>query len=384
MPPCRCYNVRVMKGHVCITNSHSLKITAEKHLFGVFAENRAPDKKWRETRASILADLSCIRPGDRIFFYNSDRDNHAFWGIYEATTRLYCDETAVGFEKWIDPDTKKSKGVAPYRFGVRPLLGLEKPVRENNLLLRKNAARDFRSAFFKKVLNRGKVCTHLFPDETEALTKALLTQNDNIPESPTAKPAPQSNYPGMTPEADIKKTKTGKSTKKFPYEKELEWWLTYHLDSHEECRKIFGALGDIEMFANYVPISIAGGNIDLVVYHRTAAAGIDIRHKISIVELKKGKANADAMREIENYTRWFAQNITGTENADMIQPIIIASGFHQDVIDGCKHWNLCERKPRLFHYTALSVADVKFEEADYDQIAYNERGDGEEDEDGDE
>ena len=362
----RCYNVQVMKGHVCITTSHALQITAEKRLFGVFEEKK--DKpQWRKTRADILADLSCIRPGDRIFFYNTDPGRQSFWGIYEATTRLYYDESAVGFEKTTDP----SQGVAPYRFGVRPLLKLEKPVRENNLLLRKNAARDFRSAFFKKVLNRGKACTHLFPDETEALTKALLTQNDNIPEAPTAK-APPTHYSEMPPKADI-------VGKKFSLEKELEWWLTYHLDSHEECRKIFGALGDIEMFANYVPISIAGGNIDLVVYHRTAAADIDIRHKISIVELKKDKANATAMREIENYTRWFVQNITGAEHADMIQPVIIASDFNGDVYSGCKHWNLCERKPRLFHYTASSATDVKFKEADYDRINYNERGDGEED-----
>lgn len=350
----------MIKGHVFITTGGALRISEAKRLFGVFAED--PDRaQARKTRADILADLSCIRPGDRIFFYNTD--DKAFWGIYEATTRLYYDETEVGFDEF-----------APYRFGIRPFLPLQKPVRENNLLLRKNAARDFRSAFFKKVLNRGKACTHLFSDETESLTRALLTQNDDIPETPSASPkAP--NHPPMTPDAEI----VGKG--EFSLEKELEWWLTYHLDSHEECRKIFGAFGDIEMFANYVPISIAGGNVDLVVYHRKAAAGIDVRHKISIVELKKGVADANAMREIENYTRWFSQNITGAENADMIQPIIIARRFNKDVFDACKHWNLCERKPRLFQYFAKSAADVRFEEIDYDVLVYDETWDGAEDSD---
>lgn len=345
-----------MKGHVFIADASALEVVNTRRLFGVMQEDR--DKPmWRKTRADIIADLSGIRPGDRVFFYNTS--DKGFWGIYEATTRLFYDETDVGFNV-----------LAPYRVGLRPFLPLEKPISENNLFSRKDAVRDFRSIFFKKVLTRGKACTHLFPDELDALTRALLMQNDDIPESPPAPPPPP-QYSSMPPDARMTKGL-------FSLEKELEWWLTYHLDSNDECRKIFGAQGGIEMFANYVPINISGGNIDLVVYHRKTAAGVDVRHKISIVELKKDDAGADALREIDNYTRWFARNITGAENSDVIQPIIIAGDFEEDeIFPGCRHWNLSARKPRLFRYRAesvdkesakknpVSVKTVRFEEVDY-------------------
>ena len=334
------------KGHVFIADESAMQVVGERQLFGVMAEERERPM-WRKTRADILADLSCIRPGDRLFFYNID--NKGFWGIYEATTRLYYDTTDVGFNV-----------LAPYRIGLRPFLTLKKPISEHNLFSRKDAVRDFRSIFFKKVLSRGKACTHLFPDELDALTKALLMQNDDIPESPSAPPLPP-QYPAMPPDAELDKGELS-------LEKELEWWLTYHLDSHDECRKIFGAPEDIEVFANYVPITISGGNIDLVVYHRKSTAEIDVRHKISIVEIKKGTARAVALSEIDNYTRWFARNITGAENSDIIQPIIIASKFDENtVFPGCRHWNLSARKPRLFSYTAAAVGAVSFTEVMYDE-----------------
>lgn len=172
-----------MKGHVLIVNNAARRIAESRRVCAVFAEDRGK-QMWRKTRADILADLACLRPGDRIFFY--DTDDIAFWGVYEATTRLFYDESDLGLSR-----------PAPYRFGLRPFLPLEKPVKENALFTRKGAAGDFRSIFFKKVLNRGKACTHLFPDETAALTKMLMMQNDNIPEeAATCQPA---QVPGQEP-----------------------------------------------------------------------------------------------------------------------------------------------------------------------------------------
>ena len=107
-----------MKSHVFIADERSLRIVAEHGVFGVFAENREKPQ-WRKTRADILADLSCLRPGDRLFFY--DRDNTVFRGVYEATTRPFYDETDIGFAN-----------PAPYRFGLRPFLPLTKPVSEDS------------------------------------------------------------------------------------------------------------------------------------------------------------------------------------------------------------------------------------------------------------
>ena len=333
-----------MKGHVLIADNAARQIADKKQVYAVFAEDRSK-QMWRKTRADILADLACLRPGDRIFFY--DIQDIAFWGIYEVTSRLFLGEGDIGFSR-----------PAPYRFCLRPFLPLEKPVSENALFTRKDAARDFRSIFYKKVLNRGKACTHLFPDETAALTEMLLMQNDNIPEEAAVCQPAEAPVP-ILPKFD----RNGVAVS---LEKELEWWLTHHLDSHRECRKIFGDPADIEMFANYIPITISGGNIDIVVYHRANAAGADVRNKISVVELKKDGAKADAIREMENYVRWFVYNIVGAEQSAIIQPILIATGFNDDVLTRCKHWNLSERKPRLFCYKAISDDDIRFEEVRYD------------------
>ena len=339
-----CYSFLVynscMKGHVFIVDGHSLEISKEKGIHGVLVEDETKHLHLK-TRADILADLSCIRQGDHVFFYNTD--SQVFSGIYEATRRLFFDKTNVGYN-----------GFAPYRIGIRPFLPLEKPISESNLFSRKDASRSFRSIFFKKALGRGKACTHLFPDETEALTRALVMQNDNVPDPPTV-PLPPQKPPKMPLSAGV-------NHGVFSYEKELEWWLTHHLDSNAECQKIFGAFDDIQMFANYVPINISGDNIDLVVYHCNKAVGMDMPYKISIVELKRDKANSDALRELENYTRWFIQNITGAEGSDVIQPIIVASGFVKNFPASCGHWNLCARKPRLFEYHAVSTDEVRFKE----------------------
>ena len=329
-----------MKGHVVIANNLARQVVAERGVFGVFAEDRGKPQ-WRKTRADILSDLSCLRVGDRVFFY--DLDDKSFWGIHEVTARLHHDKSDIGLPR-----------PAPYRFGLRPLLPLEKPVAESNLFSRKDAARDFRSIFFKKALNRGKACTHLFPEETAALTEALLTQNDRIPDSAPAAKAASGPRP-LLPEFEVNGAEVS-------LEKELEWWLTCHLDSHAECRKIVGDPADIEVFANYVPITISGGNIDLVVYHRREAAGVRVRYKISIIELKKGRAASDAALELENYVRWFVRNIVGVERADIIQPILVAHDFDREVLARCGHWNLSERKPRLFQYAASAPGDIRFEE----------------------
>ena len=336
-----------MKGHVLIANNLAQRIVGERGVFAVFAEDRE-NPQWRKTRADILSDLACLRAGDRVFFYNLN--DKGFWGVFEATTRvLYC-EKGLGLPK-----------PAPYWFGVRPFLPLEKPIAESNLFSRKDAARDFRSIFFKKVLNRGKACTHLFPDEVTALTEALLMQNDRIPsDAPASAGArPPAGAKPLLP--DFRADGSAVSL-----EKELEWWLTHNLDGHEECRKIVGNPSDIEMFANYVPITISGGNIDLVVYHHREAAGLRVRYKISVIELKKDRAKPDALRELSGYVRWFVRNIVGPETADIIQPVLIANSFHGDVPVGCRHWNLSERKPLLFKYSVSGPGALRFEEVSHD------------------
>ena len=184
-------------------------------------------------------------------------------------------------------------------------------------------------------------------------------QNDSVPNSSAADISDSgANVPAGRPLAPEFEASGGALS----LEKELEWWLTYHIDSHPECRQLAGDPADIEVFANYVPITISGGNIDLVIYHRKEVSGLRVRYKISIIELKKDRAGAEALLEIEKYVRWFVRNVVGVEKSDTIQPMLIARDFSDDARLRRQHWNLCERKPRLFKYEVSGASDLRFEE----------------------
>lgn len=121
---------------------------------------------------------------------------------------------------------------------------------------------DLRSIFYKKVLGRGKANTHLFPEEEKLLTELLLKANNGVKEliiNPYQTKQPQRIFFDITPneQGEMK------------YEKILEGWIIQNIDDLKANTNIFlGEIQDIECFANYVPINIAGENIDILVYHK--------------------------------------------------------------------------------------------------------------------
>ncbi|MCS6989514.1 MAG: EVE domain-containing protein [Chloroherpetonaceae bacterium] len=333
-----------MGAHVFIADSETFPILRDNGFLAVYREDQTRDL-WEKTRADILADLCCLRIGDRIFFYETNRGFH---GIYRVRSLPFTDETRFG-----------SVGAdAPYRVLIEPLHYFPNPVSELRVLGLKNSANELRSLFYKKALQRGKAITHLFPEEERKLTELLLKANDGEAKLAVSLYEPH-DKPPIT--FDLEPSENGE----VKYEKILEGWLMQHIDKPEfKCDLFLRDLNDIETFANYVPTNIAGGNIDVIVYHKRAMNGVEMRYKISVIELKKGKIDESAVIEIEEYVKWAGEHLANND-VEMVQPVLIGKKVNERAIARCKCYGISGRKPILIEYAILPNYQISFSRKDY-------------------
>jgi len=325
-----------MGAHVFIVNSETFPIQRDRGFLSIFEEDKTK-ALWEKTRADILADLCCLRIGDRIFFYET---NVGFHGIYEVISLPFIDNSHVyGVGDYKD----KKISNAPYRALIRPEYYLKYPVPESRTFGLKDSASRLRSIFYKKALGRGKANTHLFPEEEKRLTELLFKANDGVNELQIHPYKPKEEKRIFF---DLSTNQQGE----LKYEKILEGWLTQNLDKPESNTKIFlGDLKDIECFANYIPVNIAGGSIDLMIYHKKELNGSEIRYKITIVELKKGNVDKNTIIEVENYVKWATENIANSD-VEIIQPVLIGRKILSKAIERCKYYAINSRKPILIEY----------------------------------
>ena len=337
-----------MGAHLIITNDSSFKIIEEKNVVAIFQEEK--NKKLSlKTRADILADISCLRLGDYIFFHNTDKKG--ITGVYAVDELPFFDDTDLGFDK-----------PAPYRFLVTPIKDLvfNDFVPEEIIFSAKNVSEKFKTIFYKKVLGRGRACTHLFPEETAHLIEYLIKYNSNNKKNSLVKnlykKPRKCKY--ITPEFYSDNIELN-------YEKELEWWLAHNIDKGNKCSLFIDNVDNIETFFNYIPLSIGGFNSDFMVFHNRAVTDRieKIRYKVTIIELKKGDCGVHGLKEIEKYTKWTSKNIVNGE-LDIIQPVLIALSFENDVIDMVKNWNLSIKKPILIQYKKSGKSDLKLKRVD--------------------
>ncbi|MGQ9631964.1 MAG: hypothetical protein ACUVXI_16875 [bacterium] len=81
-----------MGAHVFIVNKETFPIAQYRCVAAVVREKKKGCKLREKTIADVLADVSCIRKGDRIFFYEIQKGFH---GIYEAISSSFVDEDEV-------------------------------------------------------------------------------------------------------------------------------------------------------------------------------------------------------------------------------------------------------------------------------------------------
>lgn len=363
-----------MNAHVFIVNEETFPIVQKRGVAAVIKEKVEGGKYIEKTKADILADISCIRKGDRIFFYEIGKGFH---GIYEAVSLPFIDEDEVEgpdkkylFGSKSNPHFTKGSLIFPNRVLISPKIYLEKPINEwrnatRSAFGRFTSAIDLRSIFYKKVLGRGKSITHLFPEEELKLIELLMKLNNEKNKQLLFDPyEPKNPQPIIF---DLEPTPLGE----VKYEKILEGWIIQNIDNPcTDMRKFLGDLKEIECFANYVPVSIAGGNLDIVVFHKDKNSGK--RYKITIIELKKGIIKKGDIEQIENYVKWSAENLTKIieekptkieidlkSKMDIVQPVIIGKGINNSAINKCKSYSLNSRRPIIIEYNLKDYKDYK-------------------------
>lgn len=321
-----------MGAHVFVVNNETFPIMRDNGLVAVFKEDKTATLH-KKTKADILADLSCLRMNDRIFFYEI---GVGFHGVYEVASYPFIDDTILKSNSFKLTD-------APYRALIRPKYYFKNPVPEKRVFGLKNSANDFRSLFYKKALGRGKANTHIFPEEENNLFELLNKSNNGISEISINPYKPKNDLKVFF---DLSTNETGELL----YEKILEGWLTQNIDKLDNnCHKFLGKIQDIECFANYVPVNIAGGNIDLIVYHNNNFPSINSRYKISIIELKKGIVDRNSIIEVEEYIKWAYENISSND-IEIIQPIVIGKKINDSAIKRAKEYGINKRNPILVEY----------------------------------
>jgi hypothetical protein len=357
-----------MGAHVFIVNEETFQITRDRCVAAVVKEKKEGGKLKEKTRADVLSDISCIRKGDRIFFYEI---NKGFHGIYEAISLPFVDEDEIdgGNGKYLfgnknNPHFVKGSLILPNRVLIKPKLYLEIPITEMKAFGRFISAIDLRSIFYKKVLGRGKSITHLFPEEERKLTELLIKANNGKSKELKCDPYKPKNPKPIN--FDLRP----KSNGEVKYEKILEGWIIQNIDNPAAGTSLFlGDLKEIECFANYVPVTIAGGNLDIVVFHQKNGE----RYKISIIELKKGKITEKDVEQVETYVKWATENLTQImiekpskveidllNRMEMIQPIIIGFDITKSALERLRNYSLKSRPIIAVKYK-IQNRSIKFE-----------------------
>jgi len=342
-----------MGAHVFIVNSDTIQVTKNRLVCAV-VRDMGEGKLMEKTKADILADLSCVREGDRIFFYEIKKGFH---GIFEAVGKPFVSEEEIEFNgKYLfgsegNPHYKEGDLITPNRILIKPLKVFKNPISEMKAFGRFISAVDLRSIFYKKVLGRGKSITHLFPEEEQKLTK-LLSENNEVIQIETNPYTPSDKR-------DVKFDLTPNSNNEVKFEKILEGYIIQNI---EEILPKIDDIKDLEIecFANYVPVTIAGGNLDVVVFLKDKRGK---RTQISIIELKKGVVVKKDIEQLEGYVKWATENLSQilkesdkkididlVNNMSIIKPIIIGSGVNQKALDRLSEYKLSSKKPVAVKY----------------------------------
>ena len=352
-----------MGAHVFIVNSDTIQVTKNRLVCAV-VKDKGEGKLVEKTRADVLADLSCIREGDRIFFYEI---SVGFHGIFKAFGKPFISEEEIEFNgKYLfgnenNPHYKEGDLITPNRILIKPFRIFKSPISEMKAFGRFISAVDLRSIFYKKVLGRGKSITHLFPEEEQKLTK-LLSENNEIIEIKTDSYEPIHK---KEVEFDLKPN----SQNEVKFEKILEGYIIQNIE--EILPKIDDMKNlEIECFANYVPVTIAGGNLDIVVFLKDKNGK---RNQISIIELKKGKLIEKDIEQLEGYIKWATENLAQIlkennkkieidliNNMSIIKPIIIGAGINQRALNKLGRYKLSSKKPIVVKYR-LGKDKIDFE-----------------------
>ena len=366
--------------HISTVNQRTLPPAINQ---GFAATTGSMGSQWYKTVADIFADVLSTRPGDRLFFQITNRSvggsssldeylshvnfkdqppfsstSSGFTGMVEIEGRPFFDPTPIGTEANVPASV-------PVRIPLNCEAYLPRPVTEEQAFTYETESTELWNPKYKKALQGAKSLTSLTTEEGNQLAALVHRANDR------EYGVKQETYSGeasdkisiddrLDQKEGVGKVRTSPpdsiqdlsldeipvtNGSQFRVEKTLEAWLMEMIDSdHDDLRRVFGPRDELTWFTNYVPYGISGKNMDGLAFHERDG----IRYKISTIELKRGKANKSAVRQVLGYAQWVTSYLADG-NEQVVQPILIAHGFTEAALEAAEA-QLAPRPPMLVSY----------------------------------
>lgn len=287
-------------------------------------------KLWYKTIWDLVSDVISLRPGDNVLFWLYQRFNKptGIVGIFEV-------DQVNGAKVFFDPrDVGAVSGKClPLRGAIKPKK-VYKVIAPDDLLLADVNYLPWVSALSaKKALGafggRGRSSTPIPPAGVQAIERALeeatkevkaWDSEDLIVDVPeTTESYPLGNievpitvdisnfkfpkrppvYPG---DIDFAKMPAVKPSGHFVVEKALEAWLMENADRPKNISCLLEDAREVLWFANYVPCSVSGVNMDAVITYKTTTSDL----KFLVTELKVGDVYSNlegSLKQVARYIR---------------------------------------------------------------------------------
>lgn len=346
-----------MKAHILITNKETFPICRDRLIWGIGVENIPQNfkdfvdiKHSRKPYLKMLVDVFGVRKNDLIFLYERQVGFH---GVYKVDSDLFWDIANI------DDISNENiiSGQWPLRFRLKSVNYFPKPVPEDLLFSTPKYENIFWIWAYRKIQG-ARGCNTITNEAAQALIELLVKVNTI-----------DKKYENFNPYHPQDKTEQiylplNLETKRVDLEDILRGYLISVLDKKSDggLYEIFGPTDDIEWYANNVPYHITQKNIDILCFHKNFKyTGMPLRYKYSIIELKKDISKSQDITQLIRYSQWAASRLANGE-LEMIQPILIASGFQKDAIKKAKESDFNQRGIKLFSYKVISNTELKFKE----------------------
>lgn len=358
----------MIRAHTFVVDRRTFPVHRDRRFCGV----KNPINT--NSRLSLYADMLALRKGDIVFFYQRQMEKDEVWGfhgIYTIVSEPFFDNQDIeGVGEFFRhivygacPECKVSFSNLPTKADELREYGLtecknhdEYPILPNRVLIEpleekyfdkivtdnvayidreyiKNPYTDMLwTLLFRKVWGAGRarsVC-HILPEEIKKLTE-LFEKESHKGTPPQSIPYPS---PKCRKKIDVELDEFSNDDGSLKYEAALEAWMMKNIDNRSVVKET--GLNEIiepdklEYFGNNVLYSIGGEKVDVLCIHNEDpdSMNVDTRYKITVIELKKGKIDERAVKQIKNYSKWMAQLTAHKDwksNLKKIQPVIIGS-----------------------------------------------------------
>lgn len=320
--------------HVFLTRDDNFQICLAKGVYGG-VESRG-SRKSEQMNSEVIAGFSGIRPGDFVFFYVKNR---GVYGLWKVITEPFYDTKRI----WNDP--KHPEQVFPYR------ICFERIVREFSVPVAISDVLDLRDKGKIWAFDLGTITKknhHPITTEEGKELLRLLLRNNPIFSAPAAILEPYVAPPNSPLPLSLQCNRKGH----LRYEGYLNAWFM-------QCfakGRFKELIGDYRDFLNYVPTSF-NKVMDIFLTHVTTIDSVDILHKFTCMELKRGLVSENDLNQIVMYENWLTRKLAGGDS-EMVQSILVGYDFDSAVLEYVKKRKLIEeRTVRLIRYRVNPQGD---------------------------